>query len=312
MERLDDAVLVERVLEGDQPAFSALVGRYKHAVYGIALSFLDDFDAAEDLAQEVFIKAYHQLRTLDEPARFGNWLRIIAANQCRSHLRRHRPTLVPMSEAEIHRASPDLPAHALSPEQLAEAEEHQARQRKLEAATLEALGRLSDANRQALTLYYLGGHTAAEVGTFLGISTGAVKMRLQRARRQVRQEALNMVEETLKQKSPGPEFEDRLGSSFAELTVLCADLAGWELWAREMSTVEAASFLYDYRNELTDIAMEYGGTLDRHDNATLVAFFGAPLACEDHAERACLAALGMHTCRNNGVRTGPACASAAA
>ena len=90
MEHRDDAELVRQVLEGNQGAFSVLVTRYQGAVYGIALSLVEDFDVAEDLVQESLLNAYLHLRTLDEPARFGNWLRIITANRARTYLRQKR------------------------------------------------------------------------------------------------------------------------------------------------------------------------------------------------------------------------------
>ena len=80
----DEAKLVEQALTGAEEAFTELVRRYQRPVYGLALSFVKDFDAAEDMAQEAFLAAYQQLGTLDEPGRFGNWLRIITANRCRT------------------------------------------------------------------------------------------------------------------------------------------------------------------------------------------------------------------------------------
>ena len=64
-------------------AFSVVVRRYQQPVFAVAVSFIGNFDTAEDIAQETFLRAFLQLRTLDEPARFGNWLRIIAARPSR-------------------------------------------------------------------------------------------------------------------------------------------------------------------------------------------------------------------------------------
>lgn len=107
MTRTTDAELVRQALSGAEQAFSELVRRYKHSVYGVVLSFVRDFDTAEDIAKEAFLRAFLHLRTLDEPDRFGNWLRIITANQSRSYLRRRDPVQVGWTEsheAEIHRA----------------------------------------------------------------------------------------------------------------------------------------------------------------------------------------------------------------
>jgi RNA polymerase sigma factor (sigma-70 family) len=276
----DDA-LVRQALKGETHAFTALIDRYKDAVYGVALNLVSDFDAAEDIAQEAFLKAYLHLRTLDQPARFGNWLRIIAANQARSYLRQ-RARLAAHSLAE----EPEL---APSVEQQAIHQERQERRQLLERAALEAIDKLPEENRLPLILHYMGGRTAEQVGTAMGISGAAAKMRLHRARRHLQQEAEKMVEKTLKEKRPGPEFTDRFRQT--ELTVLCADLGGFALKTRDMDAVEVAELLFDYHGEMGDIVQAHGGTLDRCDGSGFTAFFGAPIACENHAMQACTAVL---------------------
>ena len=283
MKQREDAELVRLALKDDPQAFSQLIDRYKGAVYGIALSMMGDFDAAEDVAQESFLKAYLHLRRLDAPTRFGNWLRIIAANQARTHLRRRSAPVIEPSE--------EMPVHTLSAEQQAARREGEERKRLLEIAALEALKNLPEKNRQALILHYLGGRTTKQVAAFLGISGPAVKMQLHRARRHLQQEAEKMVEETLNQKRLGSEFADRF--QLLELTVLYADLSGFAAKTRDMDAVEVAQLLFDYHGEMGDLVLQHGGTLDRYDGSAFTAFFGAPMACEDHAGRACRAALAM-------------------
>jgi flagellar motor switch protein FliG len=74
----------------------------------------------------------------------------------------------------------------------------------------EALMGLSEKDREAVVLYYLDERTVEEVGRFLGVSGGAVKGRLHRARQHLRKELIGMVEETLSQKRLGPEFAERV------------------------------------------------------------------------------------------------------
>ena len=95
MEYHSDTELVRRTQQGDSVAFDALVERYKQAVYGACVSLLHDFDLAQDLAQDTFLKAFQHLNRLAMPERFGNWLRIIAVNECRLYLRRARSTPLP-------------------------------------------------------------------------------------------------------------------------------------------------------------------------------------------------------------------------
>lgn len=282
MDYCDDAELVKQVLEGDQGAFSTLVTRYQRAVYGIVLSLVEDFDAAEDLAQETLLNAFVRLRTLDEPARFGNWLRIIALNRARTYLRQRRPAPIPGSEGDL-----PAPAHVLSVEQLATVQEEERRQRTLEATALEALRRLPVLSRQLLVLCCSGGHTTAEAGRLLGLSPAAAKMRLHRARKQLQEEVTEMVEKALAQKKPDLKFTP------AEVTVLSADLLGFSALRLDLGTLALAELLSECHELVATVIAEYGGLLDQYKGTSFTALYGDPLPCEDHAHRACLAALDL-------------------
>lgn len=282
MDYCDDAELVKQVLEGDQGAFSALVTRYQPAVYGIVLSLVEDFDVAEDLAQETLLNAYLHLRTLDEPARVGNWLRIIALNRARTYLRQKRPAPIPGSGGDL-----PAPAHILSVEQLATVQEEERRQRVLEATALEALRRLPVLSCQLLVLCCSGGYTTAEAARLLGLSYAAAKMRLHRVRKQLQEEVTEMVEKTLAQKKPDLKFTP------AEVTVLSADLLGFSALRRDLGTLALAELLSECYELVAAVVAEYGGMLDQYKGTSFTALYGDPLPCEDHAHRACLTALDL-------------------
>lgn len=74
---ISDAELVDASLEGDESAFSAIVSRYKGAVYALAVSFLRDFDAAYDASQEVFLRAFLNLHRLEDKGKLPGWIRTI-------------------------------------------------------------------------------------------------------------------------------------------------------------------------------------------------------------------------------------------
>jgi RNA polymerase sigma-70 factor, ECF subfamily len=183
---IDDGRLVEACLEGDGRAFTLLVDRYRYPVYGLCLSYTGDFDAAEDAAQEALISAYTGLRKLSEPRRFGPWLRRIAANQCRTYLRReHRR--VPLSE-ELEEKLVDP---ARNPEErVIDREERQ--------QVLETIGRLSQPQQEAVVLFYLEERPLKQVADFLEISVQTVEQRLYRARHRLKEEWMDMVEKILK------------------------------------------------------------------------------------------------------------------
>ncbi|MCZ6634078.1 MAG: sigma-70 family RNA polymerase sigma factor [bacterium] len=198
MENSDtDLDLVSRTLSGDQGAYRRLVERYRNAVYGLILSYVRDFDQAEDLAQEAFIRGYYRLHTLSDGDRFGGWLRTIAANLCRMKLRDRR--MLPLSEDGLEAVTDPLP----SPEAVREQEETQ-------QEVWAALERLSRKEQEVVTLYYLEGERVAEVGKFLGISAEAVKARLYRARKTLQKEMVEMAKKTLSQKKLGRKFADQI------------------------------------------------------------------------------------------------------
>jgi len=84
---LSDAALVERVLKGNDQAFEQLVKRHQNAVFGLALRQVKNRGDAEDLAQEVFVKAYKKLALYKQQYPFRNWLLGICANSAKNFFR---------------------------------------------------------------------------------------------------------------------------------------------------------------------------------------------------------------------------------
>ncbi len=83
-----DGDLVRRSLQGNPEAFGELVQRYQSSVFNVCYRLLGERAAAEDLAQEAFMRAYERLGTFDVSRPFGPWIRRVAANHCLNHLER--------------------------------------------------------------------------------------------------------------------------------------------------------------------------------------------------------------------------------
>lgn len=282
--------LVRQASEGDQRAFSELIARCKYVVYGVCLSALRDFDLAEDVAQESFIKAYHNLPKLRDGKSFVNWLRIIATNECRLHLRRH-----PLRDSRVTDQDVPLepPADTLPPDIQATQATGEEEQDTLERAALRAMDRLPEDTRQMVTMYYMGGHSLKEIGQFFGVTEQAMKMRLHRARKTLRKEALSMVEETLTRRGLDPGFKDRI--SVSKVRFLFTDISGFAVVTKQLPAEQWIDVLYEHLSEMTDVLLKYGGTLDRYDGDSIMSFFGAPEVYDDHAVKACLTALDMQS-----------------
>jgi RNA polymerase sigma factor (sigma-70 family) len=288
---LSDPELVRRTLQGDTTAFGILVERYKQVVYGVCVSLLGDFALAQDLAQDAFLRAFQHVHRLAMPERFGNWLCIIARNECLLYLRQVHATEA-SGRAFYDQASWGQ-AHLVSVEQQQELRHQQDYHERLGAAALQALQTLSEKNRQVLTLYYLSGYSLKELGAVLGISPSTAKMRLHRARQHLRKEAITMVENALTQQQLGPHFTARI--QVADMTILFTDMAGTTRLLDQMPPEEALTLLYTYMNAIAQILVDHGATLQSVEGDAIIAFWGAPTPTPDHAVQGCLAALAIQT-----------------
>jgi RNA polymerase sigma factor (sigma-70 family) len=286
-----DTELITHTLQGDSTAFDTLVERYKQAVYGVCVSVLRDFDLAQDLTQETFLKAFQHLDRLAMPERFGNWLRIIAVNECRLHLRRARAAH--LSVRALTDQGLDGQAHLTSVDAQQEWQQQQDYTEWLRVAALQALGNLSETSRQSITLHYLSGYRLKDVAAFLGITPAAAKMRLHRARQQLQQEAITMVEKALQQQQLGPQFTTRV--QLADLTIFFSDIVGFVQVGNQVKPEEGLEMLYEYMSEMTQIILDTAGTLGGYAGDAIMAFWGAPIPSQDHAVKGCLAALDMQT-----------------
>jgi len=187
-----DATLVGQALAGEREAFSALVRRYQDYAYGIAIAILFDFELARDAVQEAFFCAYRDLRKLRDPTRFAGWLRGIVKHVALRALR----------EIRMFRSLAEEAGRSVEPCASGPAPDESAENAEVRTLVLEALQRLGDKDREAVSLYYVDGLSYSDIAGFLGVTKATVQGRLQRGRERLRRE-LKMVRDTFeKQKLP--------------------------------------------------------------------------------------------------------------
>jgi len=162
----DDAItsLVQAGRTGE--AFERLVPAYRRRVYGLAYGILGDRAAAEDLAQEVFVKLWQALPKYDGRAQLATWIYAITRNAAISALRARRRT-ASLSDPAVQLEAEDVAAEP-------EAAEDAALWRQVDA--------LPEKQRQAVILYYQDERSVDEVAAMMGVPVNTVKTHLHRAR----------------------------------------------------------------------------------------------------------------------------------
>jgi RNA polymerase sigma factor (sigma-70 family) len=172
VEALSDTELVELVLAGEQDAFAVLVERYKDAVQNLAYRMLSNATEAEDVTQEVFVRAYTQLATYKPAHKFSTWLLSIASHLAIDQLRRRRFLALPLEDVPFLEWITDV---GTGPEQSALEGEQQD---EIQAY----LGRLPSKYRAVIVLRYWYDLSYEEIAMALNLTPALIKARLHRAR----------------------------------------------------------------------------------------------------------------------------------
>ena len=180
-----DVMLVERARQGEKAAFRELVERYKKRIYYLSLDLTGNHHDAEDLSQEVFIKAYRSLKDFRGDAKFSSWLYRIAVNTCISQSRKKSYTAMKLQEnfeqEASERQSPDEGSFGQNPEKSAEAG---LIQQHIEAALLQ----LTPRERSIFVLRHYHDLPFKQIAGTLKITLGAVKSMHFRAVRRLQKE----------------------------------------------------------------------------------------------------------------------------
>ena len=181
MADLPDEKLVARYRAGENPAFEALVRRYRNELLHFLMRFVNNRAAAEDLFQETFLQVHLSIDTFDLSRTFKPWLFTIGANKARDYLRRNnRQKAAPLS-ALINKSQADGPSFIdlleadlpLPPEDLENQE--------LRELVQEVVEGLPDHLREVLVMAYFNRFAYKEIASMLNIPLGTVKSRLHAA-----------------------------------------------------------------------------------------------------------------------------------
>ncbi|HAQ38113.1 MAG TPA: hypothetical protein DCX89_00965 [Saprospirales bacterium] len=169
MESGEDILLIEKTLAGDVQAFEQIVRKYQSMIFTIAIRILQHHEEAEEVAQDVFIKAYKSLSGFNKKSKFSTWIYKIAYNTTVSKLRSRKKFHDTTGLQDFERAG--------STDMVAE-------QEKMEENEIirKCILRLPENERIIVTLFYFEDHSIREIAEITGISESNVKVKLFRSR----------------------------------------------------------------------------------------------------------------------------------
>lgn len=173
---LSTAELVIAAQDGDSAAFGELVNRFERMVYSVCWQRLRNHAEAQEVAQDVFIKAFEKLFQLTEPAAFAGWLRSIAVRQSINRSTR-RPPSIAVEPQSMDRADN---RHVAPLDSLLADERH--------SQLRYGLGQLSSLDRSTLVAFYLKGRSLIEMSDEFEAPVGTIKRRLHVARKRLAKE----------------------------------------------------------------------------------------------------------------------------
>ena len=172
-----DEEVIGRVLKGDQSAFALLVEKYQNYIFTLVLRFTENREDAEEIAQDVFVKAYRSLADFRGDSKFSTWLFTITRTTCLSFLRKKK----------LDTQSLDNERTGLQVENRESGFNANLVEQKSKHAMLNrAIAMLSPDDAQVLNLFYKGDQTLEEIGKIMRLDANTVKVKLHRARQRLK------------------------------------------------------------------------------------------------------------------------------
>jgi len=184
-----DMEIISRVLKCEQSAYAEIVNRYQSYVFTLALRFTKNREDAEEVSQDIFVKAYRSLADFRGASKFSTWLYTIVNTTCITFLRKKK-----------------LEIHSLDNETVFERVENQdsgfnanqVEQKSKVNMVNQAIGMLGPDDAEILTLFYKAEQSLEEIGKVLGLETNTVKVRLHRARQRLKEKMESSFSEEVK------------------------------------------------------------------------------------------------------------------
>jgi RNA polymerase sigma factor (sigma-70 family) len=175
---LTDTEIIKRILQGEQALFSQLVQRYQQYVFTLVLRFTDSREDAEEISQDVFVKAYRSLADFRGESKFSTWLYTVVRTSSITFLRKKKLDTTSLDNErtflQLENRESGFNANTME-------------QKSRHAMVNAAIRLLSPDDGQIITLFYKGEQSLEEIGRIMGMEPNTVKVRLHRARNRLRE-----------------------------------------------------------------------------------------------------------------------------
>ncbi|HTQ64823.1 MAG TPA: sigma-70 family RNA polymerase sigma factor [Puia sp.] len=175
---LTDTEIISRVLKGEQQLFAGLVEHYQNYVFTLVLRFIDNREDAEELSQDIFVKAYRSLADFRGESKFSTWLYTIVRTSCITFLRKKKLETTSIDNEktfiQLENRESGFKANMIE-------------QKSRQAMVNEAIKLLSPDDAQIITLFYKAEQSLEEIGNIIGADPNTVKVKLHRARQRLKE-----------------------------------------------------------------------------------------------------------------------------
>lgn len=175
-DRSKDEEIIFRIQSGDTELFSVIVERYEAKMLRYANKFLFNYDSAEDLVQEVFLKAYINIKSFDTSKKFSPWLYRIAHNEFINAIKRKHKEPLPIFNPDI------LFPYAVSKDHA----DKEIKEKEFRHELNKSLKKLEPKYREPLVLYYFEDLSYKEISEILHIPVSTVGIRISRAKQNMK------------------------------------------------------------------------------------------------------------------------------
>ena len=173
-----DMDIIAQVLKGDQNAYAMLVQRYQNYVFTIVLRYVKSREDAEEVSQDVFVKAYRSLADFKGTSKFSTWLYTVATTTSITFLRKKKLEVHSLDDEKVFSTADNIDSGMSA---------NQIEQKSKVTMVNEAIKMLSPDDAQIITLFYKAEQNLEEIAHILGKETNTVKVQLHRARARLKE-----------------------------------------------------------------------------------------------------------------------------